>query len=111
MSIKTLASALLISLSVVAAAAADESISYARGLALMSKYNCQSCHSMDKDLAGPSLRDIAKKYASNPNARVELEAKVVNGSVGVWGPIPMPPTSVPEADLDTLLKWILSLKQ
>jgi cytochrome c len=66
---------------------------------------------MDKAPAAPSLRDIAKKYASSPNARAELEAKVVNGSVGVWGPMPMPPTSVPETDVDTLLKWILSLKQ
>ena len=30
--------------------------------------------------------------------------KVVNDSVGGWGPIPMPPTSVPQADLDTLIK-------
>ena len=36
---------------------------------------------------------------------------VKNGSQGVWGTIPMPPNSaVPDADINTLVKWILSQK-
>jgi len=94
-----------------AATAADEPISYAAGAQLIAKYNCQSCHSLDKTTAaGPSLRDIAKKYKSDPHAVIELEAQVRNGSFGVWGPIPMAPINVPDPDLHVLIKWILSLR-
>jgi cytochrome c len=93
------------------AAAADEPISYAAGDQLTAKYNCQSCHMLDKTTAaGPSLRDIAKRYASDPHAVIELEAKVRNGSFGAWGPIPMAPINVPDTDLHMLIKWILSLR-
>lgn len=107
---KVLAQILFLALAAAGTAAADEPISYAEGARLMAKYNCQPCHSMDKNAAGPSLRAIAKKYAPDPTADVELAAKVVNGSTGVWGPIPMAPVAVPDGDLKTLIKWILSLK-
>jgi cytochrome c551/c552 len=36
---------------------------------------------------------------------------VKNGSRGVWGTIPMPSQSdVPNADLDTIIAWILRSK-
>jgi cytochrome c len=93
----------------VASALADEPLTYGQGFDLLTKYNCQTCHALDKNLSGPSLRAIAKKYASDPNAVNDLEASVVNGSTGVWGPIPMPPTAVPAGDLKRLLKWTLTL--
>ena len=77
---------------------------------LATKYNCMSCHAMDKKLVGPSFKDIAKKYAGDETALATLEGRVKNGSSGVFGPIPMPPNSVPDADLKTLVEWILSLK-
>ena len=37
--------------------------------------------------------------------------KVKKGGVGTWGQVPMPPnSSVPDADIKTLVKWVLSLK-
>ena len=98
----------LLTLSVVAVAASDEPISDATGTKLMAKYNCQSCHSMDSSPTGPGLRAIAKKYASDPSAIDELEASVLNGSSGAWGQNTMPPNDVPDADLKTLIEWILS---
>jgi cytochrome c len=95
---------------VAGSAAADEPISYAQGARLMAKYNCQSCHLLDKTSVGPSLSAIAEKYASDPSAAIELEQKVVNGSTGVWGPLPMAPVAVPDQDLRTLIRWILSLR-
>jgi cytochrome c len=92
-------------------AAADEPISYSQGNALMVHYKCASCHALDRASAGPSLRAIARKYASDPTAQGELETMVLNGSAGVWGDdSAMPPTQVPEADLHTVVAWILSLK-
>jgi cytochrome c len=80
------------------------------GTKLMSKYNCQACHALDKKLVGPSFKDVAHKYAGEADAVQKLEGKVKNGGSGAWGPIPMPPNNVPATDLDTLVEWIVSLK-
>jgi cytochrome c len=108
---KMLTQVLLVAMGVmaVASALAAEPLTYGQGFDLLAKYNCQTCHALDKNRSGPSLRAIAKKYASDPNAVNNLGASVVNGSTGVWGPIPMPPTAVPAGDLEKLIKWILTL--
>jgi cytochrome c len=77
---------------------------------LMTKYNCQACHTVDKKLVGPAYKDVAAKYASDKGALVKLEQKVKSGGSGVWGAIPMPPNNVPDADLKTLVEWILVQK-
>ena len=93
-------------------ACADEPVGYTQGMKLLRKYNCQTCHAVDKDMAGPSLHAIAKKYASDPHARGDLSASVVNGSTGKWNSTaPMPPVNVPDSDLRPLVDWILSLEQ
>jgi cytochrome c len=91
---------------------ADEPVGFDRGMKLLTKYNCRTCHSVDRSMAGPSLQDIATKYASDPHARGVLSESILNGSFGVWGgPAPMPPTKIPPADLRPLVEWILSLNQ
>ncbi len=79
--------------------------------ALAQKNNCLSCHTVDAKLVGPSYKDVAKKYAKDKGAEAKLIAKVKAGGVGVWGQVPMPPNAqVSDADVKTLVKWILSLK-
>ena len=40
-----------------------------------------------------------------------LAQKIMKGSSGVWGPVPMPAnTQVNEADAKALANWVLSLK-
>ena len=80
------------------------------GAPLAVKYNCQACHAVDKKLVGPSLKEVAAKYAGDKGALAKLEQKVKTGGSGVWGAIPMPPNNVPDADLKTLVEWILSTK-
>jgi cytochrome c len=78
---------------------------------LAKKHACFACHTVDKKMVGPSYKDVAAKYRSDKEAVKKLALKVKNGSQGVWGTIPMPPNSaVPDADIDTLVKWILSQK-
>jgi cytochrome c len=77
---------------------------------LAAKYNCQACHAVDKKMAGPSYKDVAVKYAGDSAALTKLEQKIKNGGSGVWGAIPMPPNNVPDADLKTMVEWILALK-
>jgi cytochrome c len=107
---KPLALASLIALIALACARAEEP-GFAQGTKLASKYNCQSCHTLDKPAAGPSFRAIAKRYASDPNAQGELETTIRNGSTGAWGPTPMAGVDVPERDLTPLVAFILSLNE
>jgi cytochrome c len=77
---------------------------------LLTKYNCQACHSVDKKLVGPSYKEVAAKYAGDSAAPAKLAQKIKSGGTGVWGQIPMPPNNVPDADLKTLVAWILEQK-
>ena len=80
-------------------------------LELATKNACTACHAIDKKLVGPAYKDVAKKYAGNAKAEAMLEEKVKKGGVGVWGQVPMPPNvNVKDADIKTLVKWVLSLK-
>jgi cytochrome c len=80
------------------------------GSDLSLKYKCQTCHTVDRKLVGPSFKDIAKKYAADKGAADKLAASIKNGSKGVWGPIAMPKNDIPDADVKKLVVWILSLK-
>jgi cytochrome c len=71
--------------------------------------NCMVCHAPAVKMVGPSYKDIAAKYAGDAAAEDKLVKKVLKGSVGVWGSIPMPANSqVSESDARTLVKWILA---
>jgi cytochrome c len=76
---------------------------------LAKKSNCLACHATDKKLVGPSYQDIAKKYAGQKDAEAKLADKVKKGGKGAWGEVPMPPNAnVKDADIQTLVKWILA---
>src|SRR3989440_4590109 len=78
---------------------------------LAKKHNCFACHAVDKKLIGPSYKDVAAKYRSDPQAEAKLFEKVKKGGQGVWGQVPMPPNAqVPDGDIKSLVKWILSQK-
>ena len=78
---------------------------------LAKKSGCLACHAIDKKLVGPSYREVAAKYRSDPGAEARLIQKLQKGGGGIWGEIFMPPMkTVPEADIKILVKWILSIK-
>ena len=72
-------------------------------LALLNKYSCTACHGVDKKLVGPGFNEIAKKHAGKTDY---LAGKIKSGGSGVWGPVPMPPQSLPEADAKAIAAWI-----
>ena len=78
--------------------------------ALLAKYNCQACYAVDKKLVGPAYKEVAAKYAGDSGAPAKLQQKAKAGGSGVWGTVPMPPNNVPDADLKTLVAWILAQK-
>lgn len=95
--------ALAMTVSVAAPAMADQ--------ALATSKNCMACHAVDKKLVGPAFKDVAAKYAGQKDAVDNLAAKIVKGSSGVWGPVPMPANAqVNEADAKKLATWVLAQK-
>jgi S-disulfanyl-L-cysteine oxidoreductase SoxD len=72
-------------------------------IALLNKYSCTACHGVDKKVVGPSFNDVAKKHAGKGDY---LVGKIKAGGSGVWGPIPMPPQTLPEADAKKIAEWI-----
>ena len=81
---------------------ADNSESKA-AIALLGKYSCTACHGVDKKVVGPGFNEIAKKHAGKVDY---LVGKIKSGGSGVWGPVPMPPQSLPEADAKAIAAWI-----
>jgi cytochrome c len=73
--------------------------------------NCLACHSVDKKVVGPAFKEIAAKYGSQKGAEDALVQKVLKGSTGAWGAMPMPAnTGVNEKEAKTLVQWILQQK-
>lgn len=84
----------------------------AEKIEMAKKSNCFSCHSIEKKMIGPALKDVAARYRGDASAEDKLVAKVSRGSSGAWGSIPMPANSpgVKDADIQALVKFTLSLK-
>ena len=71
---------------------------------------CLNCHNVDTKLVGPSLKEIAAKYAGQDGASDYLAGQIKNGANGVWGPVPMPPNAmVSDENAKVLADFILSL--
>jgi cytochrome c len=79
--------------------------------ALAQKSGCLACHSVDAKILGPAYKDVAAKYKGKPEMEAKLEEKVCKGGSGTWGPIPMPANcpQVKKEDIQTIVKWVLSL--
>ncbi|WP_175907716.1 MULTISPECIES: c-type cytochrome [unclassified Burkholderia] len=70
---------------------------------------CMGCHAVDRKLVGPSFKDIAARYKSDPQAVAKLSKKVKDGGSGVWGAIPMPAhPRMSDADLRSVVEWVLA---
>jgi cytochrome c len=84
---------------------------YAPGLALVAKNDCLTCHQVADKVIGPSYQSVANKYAGVDTAVTYLAHKVIKGGNGVWGTVSMTPhDSLPEADAEQMVKYILLLK-
>lgn len=78
----------------------------AAAFALAQKHLCTACHGLDTKVVGPGLREIAAKHGARPDAAAYLSGKVRAGSQGVWGPVPMPPQTLPDDDLRAIAQWL-----
>ena len=95
--------AALTAVAATAPAMADEAMAKAK--------NCMACHAIDKKVVGPAYKEVAKKFGGQAGAVDMLAGKIMKGSSGTWGPVPMPPNAnVNAAEAKQLATWILSLK-
>jgi cytochrome c len=84
---------------------------YQKGLTLISKSDCLTCHKPTEKLIGPSYKDVANKYAGSDTAVNYLVHKIKTGGKGVWGEATM--TGHPllsEDDIRQMIKYIFLLK-
>ena len=85
---------------------------YQKGLGILAKNDCLTCHKVDEMLTGPAYRDVANKYAGVDTAVSYLAKKIISGGSGVWGSVMMTPhPGVSQDDAEAMAKYILLLKK
>ena len=85
---------------------------YQKGVALVGKSDCLTCHKVNEKNIGPAYKDVAAKY-ENTDANVKMLAeKIIKGGSGNWGAIPMTPhPALSQEDAEALAKYVLLLKK
>ena len=81
------------------------------GLRRMKSSDCFNCHAVDQKRVGPPLLDIANKYRGKDGALEASVQRVLKGSTGAWGKVPMSPHSHHTVDeIREMVSWIYSLE-
>lgn len=84
---------------------------YIKGLEKLKTSDCTSCHSVERKIVGPAYKDVAARFENTEENVALLTQKVIQGSVGEWGEIPMPPhAALSEADAEDMVRYILLLR-
>jgi cytochrome c len=85
---------------------------YIKGLEKIKGSDCTSCHMVERKIVGPSYAEVAAKYESTEENVAMLAKKVIEGGVGVWGEVPMPPhPALSEDDAKDMVRYVLLLKK
>jgi cytochrome c len=98
-----------------AAAPVEETRSpdYEKGLELVAKSDCLTCHKIRETLVGPAYIAVSERYANaTPQVIDTLANKIIAGGGGKWGAVAMTPhPQVSKEDATTMVKYILQLKK
>lgn len=85
---------------------------YTKGLELIGKSDCLTCHKVGDKLIGPSYKEVAAKYDNTEENITMLAGKIIKGGQGVWGSVPMTAhPAVTEDDAKAMVKYIFLLKK
>lgn len=84
----------------------------AKSEGLIGQSDCVGCHAKDTKVIGPSYVDIAAKYEATAENIETLSGRILLGSKGIWGTVPMTGhPSLSQEDAQEMVKYILSLKK
>jgi cytochrome c len=96
----------------VRASFASAAMATPRGLERMQRSDCFNCHAVDQPRVGPPLVEIAAKYRGQPGAVEASVERVLKGSAGVWGKVPMLPHGHhTPAEVREMVSWIHGLER
>lgn len=85
---------------------------YEKGLALVAKSDCFTCHKVKETAIGPSYEAVAAKYENTEEVVDKLAAKVISGGSGNWGSVPMTPhPQLSKEDAKAMVRYVLELKK
>ena len=82
----------------------------AEGKSLIEGSDCLGCHKLDEKMIGPSYKEVAAKYENTPENVEMLADKIIKGSSGVWGDVPMPAHGFSKENAKFMAQYILSSK-
>ena len=92
--------------------AQEENPEIDKGLNLVAKSDCLTCHKIDEKFTGPAYTAVAAKYPDNEQVIDSLSDKIIKGGTGNWGAIPMTPhPTISKEDAKSMVKYVLSLKK
>lgn len=85
---------------------------YEKGLELVGKSDCFTCHKVNEQAVGPAYQAVADKYEKTDENINMLADKVIKGGAGNWGQVPMTPhPQLSKEDAVSMVKYVLSLKK
>ena len=86
---------------------------YEKGLALVGKSDCLTCHKINEASTGPAYADVAARYAGASDTTItRLAYTIIKGGSGQWGAVPMTPhPGISEDDAKQMVKYVLLLKK
>jgi cytochrome c len=84
----------------------------AKGLELISKSDCFTCHKLTEASIGPSYASVAAKYKTLDQPAMDSMVKQINkGGSGKWGTVPMTPhPAISREDAEAMVHYIMSIK-
>lgn len=90
---------------------AAEEESQPNGFKLIRGSDCLNCHALERPLVGPTFVEIANKYRDQSGAIEASIDRVLKGSAGVWGKVPMLPHSQhTKEQIREMVGWVYSAK-
>ena len=95
-----------------AAQTAEQSPEYKKGLELVGKSDCFTCHKVSEAFIAPSYEAVAARYEMTAPVLDTLAEKIIKGGAGRWGTVPMTAhPQISEDDAKAMVKYIMSLKK
>ncbi len=84
-----------------------------KGLELISKSDCFTCHKLTEASIGPAYALIAEKYKTLDGPAMDSMVQQINkGGSGRWGSVPMTPhPDISKEDAQLMVHYIMSIKK